>query len=210
MSRVYIPDPEPEVVEEVVESAEYATKLRLTRAAEDHSPELDEESLREFYTNLIAETSADAVASSTPLLEAPSAARLSPERRTQILEGLARRLQSAQIMVPTEDSQLELLSTHVAQEALEERIVGTLAQLTVPSSSKVGFSVKGKEREDFRPADIPVGLLSRAEWDALFETFVSHIPESHGIANVQMAKHDARSAEGVISVMMVSHSQRSS
>lgn len=172
-ARLYVPEPEvTHGVDEAMEDQD-AVKHRLTEAVYDNSYEMDERALRDFYTRLMEIAPEDAASlSSVPLLEAPGKPSLSQDQRAQVLERLATRLESAQIMAPSESVDTGIVPRNADGECLEERIIVNLAKLNVPSSSKVTLPVKGKGKAAVREPSIPMGLLSKVEWDALFETFV--------------------------------------
>jgi hypothetical protein len=149
---------------------DYSPKARLTQMAEDDSPEMDEKALRDFYTALVASAVEEAPAFDLPRLEGPRNGRMAREQRLQLLQGLESRLRGAGIIGSSSEQAVAALSDHGDRAT---RLATALATISVPSSSRQGFSLKGKEKADVRPADLPVGLVSKTEWDALFESFVS-------------------------------------
>jgi len=170
-ARLYQPDVEVEEDGLAAEEDEDSTpKARLTQIAEDDSPEMDEQALRDFYTALVASAVEDAPAFDLPRLEGPTDGRMTREQRLQLLQGLESRLRSSGIVGSALDTKVAVTRE---QGDRATRLAAALAQISVPSSSRQSFSLKGKEKADARPADLPVGLVSKKEWDALFESFVS-------------------------------------
>ena len=161
------------------EEEDHSPKARLTQIAEDDSPEMDEAALREFYTALVASAVEEAPAFDLPQLEGPKDGKMARQQRLQLLQGLESRLQSSGIVGSSSEKGVTLVSEN---EDRATRLASALAQINVPSSSKQGFSLKGKEKADIRPADLPVGLVSKMEWAALFESFVSRSYIRNGIA----------------------------
>lgn len=147
-------------------------KYRLTERAEVETPELDEDALRKFYTALVASgVDQEPLIDSLKRLGAPEGKGdlIGWEQRKVIVEGLAKRF-IASSSAPLETG----VTFRGGKSGLALKVLDALDKLDVPSTSRVvGFSSKGKEKEDLSPLNIPLGLVGRSEWDALFEEFVS-------------------------------------
>jgi len=180
-------------------------KARLTQIAEDDSPEMDEQALRDFYTALVASAVDEAPAFELPRLEGPKDGRMTREKRLQLLQGLESRLNSTGILGSSSE---KALAVGLVNGDRATRLATALAQISVPSSSRLSFSLKGKEKADVRPGDLPVGLVSKVEWDALFESFVSYQCLSYTCKlTIQIVRKDTRGAESVLGLMMVSNAR---
>jgi hypothetical protein len=206
--------PEPEVAQETEDQVdedqvEHSLKLRLTKLAEEDHAEYDEMTLRDFYAAVVASGAEEAAAleDHRPQIEAPGASRMDRETVQRVLSGLDKRLSELQLISPppadTQSTEIEKVDV-VTEQAI--RTAAGLSVISIPSSSTatIGFSVKGKEKEVVRPADVSVGLVSHTEWEALFESFVSGQGPLRRGCSWQMYRRDTRGAEALLAVMMVS------
>jgi len=180
--------PEPDVAPEVEnvpdeEQVEHSLKLRLTKLAEDDHAEYDEMALRDFYAAVVSSGAEEAAAleASQAQIEAPGASRMDRDTVQRVLGGLEKRLLELELISPppTESESTEVNRVVADTDANTERairIAAGLSAISIPScsSTTIGFSVKGKEKEVVRPTDVSVGLVSQTEWEALFESFVSY------------------------------------
>ena len=68
------------------------------------------------------------------------------------------------------------LPVQLATAPIHHRLAWVLPSLAGPSFSQPAstFSIKGKERA-VTAIDVPLGLVGRREWDALFDEFVSTV-----------------------------------
>ena len=156
------------------ENKEWKLKLRLTDMAEAGAPELDEKDLMAFYKALVISGAEEAEEHQVPLLEAPKTERLPRQKRLQLLDGLEKRLADSGVITAAAVSEA---STAIANVPVADRrplrLAAILSQMSFSSSAPTAFSTKGKEKYVPPPSQIPTGIVSRQEWQALFESLVS-------------------------------------
>lgn len=155
---------------------EKGIKTRLTKKAIEDTPELTEEALRTFYRGLIESGRNEGQEEELKAIEAPERRlRLGKARREEILARVeVRLLESCSNGGPSSGS-AGPQSTDVASTPAHHRLASVLALIasSIPVPTTSNFSAKGKEKAVKTAGDIPLGLLSKREWDALFEEFVS-------------------------------------
>jgi len=150
-------------------------KIRLTRKATEDSPELTEEALRNFYRGLI-ESGREEGVDDFKGIEAPEGRlRLGRAKREEVLGRLERRLLGSTSQAASFASVAAKVPSTLVSVPTHHRLATILSSIAGPSSSAAVpiFSIKGKEKELMRASDVPLGLVSQREWDALFEEFVS-------------------------------------
>lgn len=151
-------------------------KIRLTKKATDDTPELTEEALRKFYRGLVESGREEGVQEGSKSIDAPGGRiRLERARREEVLSRLEARLVGQASSRSYSSKPQTLLPTDATFVPKHHRIalaLSSIAGFPSPSANRV-FSIKGKEKAKITPCDVPLGLVSRRECDALFEAFVS-------------------------------------
>ncbi|WVO20495.1 uncharacterized protein IAS62_001792 [Cryptococcus decagattii] len=143
-------------------------KQRVTEKATESLPEFTEDELRDFYAALVKSGSKDA-GGTYPALGAPSETKKIPmakKEMEEILTGMARRLVGeGGLALPEGPKRYTILSG--------------------PSETSKGKAVEG--RLPLRSLEVPLGMVTSKEWDALFQEFIR--------------KGDAASAESLLDIM---------
>ena len=159
-------------------------KFRLTELADSQEPEMEEENLREFYSALVASGVDEAVTNAQlSRVEAPKdTLTIGDVERREVLLALESRLNQSNLDQTKKNGAVSSVTRRLSRPSSMRqsslRILETLSGLNVPSSRAV-FSVKGKGRDIEGPNDLPLGLVTRKEWDALFEALV-RLTRRHG------------------------------
>jgi hypothetical protein len=160
-----------------IASLQRTMKQRLTVKATANAPELDEAALRAFYRNLVTSGSEDE--GDLLRIGAPGdgVGRLGKVKRREIIEELGRRLEQLGLGEIPSGGEVETgnglmqSTSKSASSAIHRHVAAMLSTISLPSTS-TSASHKGKGREIFSRT-VPLGLVSRKEWNALFEEFVS-------------------------------------
>ncbi|WRT70642.1 uncharacterized protein IL334_007640 [Kwoniella shivajii] len=183
------------------ESLNRQVKIRVTKKAIEGLPELTEDDLKDFYTDLVKTgTQGDIILPSLQSPEDRLKLPLSREEKEDILRHLENRLLSSDEQFPRNSigkgtfSEGNGVENGLVQSELPKhyKIFGVLAQLAIPEESTSGSGLAGPSGTSKSPAgnavsEIPLGLVSRKEWDVLFEEFI--------------VRGDARGAEALLDVM---------
>jgi hypothetical protein len=146
----------------------------LSKRAVKDLPPLEEDDLREFYAALV-ESGAEEAARRYEALDVPKEERLrlGDGEREQVLRGLAERLLgvSAPEAPPVEAQGGENMV------AGPSRLTGIVSGDAVPTQTIIhalaSISSQNENLNEGGPSDLPLGLVSRKEWDALFDQTVS-------------------------------------
>ena len=169
-------DPPPFAREELIDPSslpsdatiQRSVKVRLTKKATEDTVELSEDALRTFYRALI-ESGQEESLEELKRLEAPEGRlRIGSARRIDVLASLERRLWGVGPSVNLPAKSRDPPSHHHIAAMLS-----SIAPRPSGASTSTLYSAKGKEKAVIRPGDLPLGLLGRTEWNAVFEEFVS-------------------------------------
>ena len=156
-------------------------KIRLTQKVVEDTPELDEEDLRSFYRGLVESSREDGVLADVKQIGAPGGRRrlrLGRVRREEVLARLQERLLGAGPSGRSA-SLAHLLPVGVKNAPMRVQLAVVLSSIgSQPTLGTAGLlsSVKGKEKAGTGQY-VPLGLLSRTEWEAILEDFVSESSE---------------------------------
>lgn len=139
--------------------------------------------MRDFYAALVKSGSKDA-GGTYPALGAPSETKKIPmaeKEREEILTGMARRLVGGGGLALPEGStryskSLELVANESLSSDAPYAILGILSQAAIlsgPSETSKGKAVEGQL--PLRSLEVPLGMVTSKEWNALFQEFVSFL-----------------------------------
>jgi hypothetical protein len=131
-------------------------KTNMVGKAIEGVEEYDEGALRDFYKQVVL-SGAQPVVEELPMISGPEQP-LSAEKRTALIEDLAKRLH------PEGDHPTALLPS--APTDAPRHVVLTAALIQVAP------------KED-TPLNLPTGLVSRSQWQALLDAFVSFVGWNH-------------------------------
>ncbi|WWD20656.1 hypothetical protein CI109_105132 [Kwoniella shandongensis] len=182
-------------------------KTRLTKKAIEDLPPFEEDDLRNFYKDLVRtglkDPNVGRLALEGPGGDARKRISFSKEEREDILRRVEGRLVGSVAGSGSGQSQLLLegggvangggeLSIASIREATKNspthhRVFALLASVAVGQGTGPSETSKGKANAGVGGMDIPLGVVSRKEWDALFEEFIE--------------RGDARGAESLLDVM---------
>ncbi|WWC65106.1 uncharacterized protein I303_107720 [Kwoniella dejecticola CBS 10117] len=172
-------------------------KSRLTKKTVEHLPELTEDDLRTFYSDLV-KTGISDDQNQHLRIAAPGEERLrlpvTREEREEVMLDLETRLLGSKPPQAPSTS-LEEESRGISRDLYSEgaprryRIFQALAQVAVPDEGPSGTSKSpaGPSAISGSGVDIPLGLVSKREWNVLFDEFIQN--------------GDARGAEALLDVM---------
>lgn len=156
-------------------------KRRVTQKAVENLPEFTEDELRDFYAALVKSGSKDN-GGIYQALEAPSETKKIPmpkKEREEILTGMAGRLVGeGGLALPNGSTRygksLELVVNENQSSDAPYAILDVLSQAAIlsgPSETSKGKAMEGQL--PLRSLEVPLGLVTSKEWDALFQEFVS-------------------------------------
>ncbi|KAK8850474.1 hypothetical protein IAR55_004392 [Kwoniella newhampshirensis] len=183
-------------------------KNRVTKKAIESLPPLEEDDLRTFYKELV-KTGIKYPQQGRLALEDPSNTQntrripMSKDERESILKGVEIRLGGPGLHEDHDESgsgsqigsgelTLAVVRRATKHAPTHYRVFALLASMVVGPETGPSETSKGKGRAADPltmggGADVPLGLVSRREWDAIFEEFIE--------------KGDARGAESLLDVM---------
>ncbi|EIW69921.1 hypothetical protein TREMEDRAFT_29866 [Tremella mesenterica DSM 1558] len=168
-------------------------KARLSAQLTADLPELDEQALRSFYAALVL-TGSEEDGSSVPRIMAPELKR--QKRSTDVLTTVEQRLLEMAIGQQG-DTSLDNMSESRTQMGLAQRM--ETGEMISAGSSEVHQRVTqllgtlSVDADPKTPTSVPLGILSRGEWEVLLQEYVNrHDPsgaervlqlvESHGMS----------------------------
>lgn len=125
--------------------------------------------MRDFYKHLVLAGKKDMI-ESVPMLEAP---KITPQERKQLLENLVHRLEA-----PKAETALDQQGE---QAAAEEPITDVPAvPKNMPTHVALTSALLQMGRDEPSGSfDVPLGLVTQSEWQALLDTFVSFCLNLH-------------------------------
>lgn len=141
-------------------------KRRVTNETIKSLPEFSEEDLRDFYKNLVLAGKKDMI-ESLPQIEAP---KMTPKQRKQLLENLVQRLEA-----PRAEAVGELQGEQAATERPAINLPAIPKNLPTHVALTSTLLHVGQE-ESTSSFNVPLGLVTQSEWQALLDTFVSLPP----------------------------------
>ncbi|WVW80899.1 hypothetical protein I302_102890 [Kwoniella bestiolae CBS 10118] len=171
------------------ESLNRQLKNRLTQKAIEGLPDLTEEDLKDFYADLVKTGVQDGMDGRLGIEGPEQQLKLPLDRRERedVLNTLEERLLgfggSSQSAI---EGGLVKVDGELRNAPKHYKIFAALAQLGSPEDSGPSGTSKSPAGVQ-RAVDIPLGLVSRREWNVLFEEFVQ--------------RGDARGAEALVDVM---------
>ncbi|KAK4684100.1 hypothetical protein P7C73_g6105, partial [Tremellales sp. Uapishka_1] len=154
-------------------------KHKLTVKATKNVPEPDEETLRHFYTSLVESGREETENDHIKEIEAPRG-RMGKEKRGTLIAGLEERLNGVEGLVKV-----------VREGKKAQNIANILLEMTL-----------GEEASS-RGDKLPLGIVSRGEWEALFEELIQQQDARGADALLQIMQTDAEAGrvEGVMNRM---------
>lgn len=135
------------------EEIDIAVKQQITDEAIRHVPPFSEEDLREFYKNVVLSGAAESAKEILPQIAAPQP-RTEPDERQHLLANLTRRL-----LEPSKDGESSPL-VPALDTNIPKHMALTAALMKIAPEAGSQFTV-------------PTGLVTKSEWRALFDSFVS-------------------------------------
>jgi hypothetical protein len=172
-------------------------------------PPLEEDDLREFYAALV-ESGAEEAARRYEVLEAPKEERLrlGDGEREEVLRGLAERVLGLNAQKPPP------LGEHEGANMVAgpSRLTGIVSGDAVPTQTIIhalaSISSEDEDQNEGGLSDLPLGLVSRKEWEALFGQTVRlcfQYADHRSATDEQLSETDPGSAEVLLGVMQVSN-----
>ncbi|WWD08444.1 hypothetical protein V865_006556 [Kwoniella europaea PYCC6329] len=170
------------------ESLNRQLKDRLTEKAIEGLPELTEEDLKDFYADLV-QTGIDSREDDVLAIESPGGQLKLPldiREREDILNELENRLIGSGDI--EQQGGLMKIDEESSSAPKHYKIFAALARLGVPQDGPSGTNKSPAGAiQTQQGVDIPLGLVSKREWNVLFDEFIQ--------------RRDARGAEALLDVM---------